>query len=207
MRRLGRSIARCRTSIIRPELLIRPNLVQQLFFVLNALMTSVSSNVLSAQTGGQGTKAELYRIVAEQLQSLIRAESDWIANLANAAALIFQSVPDLNWAGFYLLKDDELVVGPFQGKVACVRIQIGKGVCGTAAEQRKKVIVPDVHEFPGHIACDSASRSEVVVPLIRQGELIGVLDLDSPSLGRFDYEDAVGLEVVAKLLAEKNAGN
>jgi L-methionine (R)-S-oxide reductase len=207
MRRLGRSIARCRTSILRRELLIRPNLVQQLFFVLNALMTSVSSNVLSAQTGGQGTKAELYRIVAEQLQSLIRAESDWIANLANAAALIFQSVPDLNWAGFYLLKDDELVVGPFQGKVACVRIQIGKGVCGTAAEQRKKVIVPDVHEFPGHIACDSASRSEVVVPLIRQGELIGVLDLDSPSLGRFDYEDAVGLEVVAKLLAEKNAGN
>jgi GAF domain-containing protein len=182
-------------------------LVQQLFFVLNAFMTSVSSNVLSAQTGGQGTKAELYRIVAEQLQSLIRAESDWIANLANSAALIFQSVPDLNWAGFYLLKDDELVVGPFQGKVACVRIQIGKGVCGTAAEQRKTVIIPDVHEFPGHIACDSASRSEVVVPLIRRGELIGVLDLDSPSLGRFDYEDAVGLEVVAKLLAEKNAGN
>jgi len=207
MRRLGRSIARCRTSIIRRELSIRPNLVQQLFFVLNAFMTSVSSNVLSAQTGGQGTKAELYRIVAEQLQSLIRAESDWIANLANSAALIFQSVPDLNWAGFYLLKDDELVVGPFQGKVACVRIQIGKGVCGTAAEQRKTVIIPDVHEFPGHIACDSASRSEVVVPLIRRGELIGVLDLDSPSLGRFDYEDAVGLEVVAKLLAEKNAGN
>jgi L-methionine (R)-S-oxide reductase len=182
-------------------------LLQQLFFVLNALMTSVSSNMLSAQTGGQGTKAELYRIVAEQLQSLIRAESDWIANLANAAALIFQSVPDLNWAGFYLLKDDELVVGPFQGKVACVRIQIGKGVCGTAAEQRKTVIVPDVHEFPGHIACDSASRSEIVVPLIRQGELIGVLDLDSPSLGRFDDEDAVGLEAVATVLVGSNAEN
>ena len=200
-------IARCRTSIIRRELSFRPKLVQQLFFVLNALMTSVSSNVLSAQTGGQGTKAELYRIVAEQLQSLICAESDWIANLANTAALIFQSLPDLNWAGFYLLKDGELVVGPFQGKVACVRIQIGKGVCGTAAETRKTVIVPDVHEFPGHIACDSASRSEIVVPLIRQDELIGVLDLDSPSLGRFDDEDAVGLEAVAMLLAAKNGGN
>jgi GAF domain-containing protein len=200
-------IARCRTSIIRRELSFRPKLVQQLFFVLNALMTSVSSNVLSAQMRGQGTKAELYRIVAEQLQSLIRAESDWMANLANAAALIFQSLPDLNWAGFYLLKDDELVVGPFQGKVACVRIQIGKGVCGTAAETRKTVIVPDVHEFPGHIACDSASRSEIVVPLIRENELIGVLDLDSPSLGRFDNEDAVGLEAVAMVLAEKHAGN
>ena len=170
-------------------------------------MTSVSSNVLSAQAKGQGTKADLYKTVVDQLQSLIRAESDWIANLANAAALIFQSVPRLNWAGFYLLKDDELVVGPFQGKVACVRIQIGKGVCGTAAEQRKTVIVPDVHEFPGHISCDSASRSEIVVPLIRQGELIGVLDLDSPGWGRFDDEDAVGLEAVARLLVEKNAGN
>ena len=189
------------------ELSFHPKLVQQLFFMLNALMTSVSSNVLSAQTGGQGTKAELYRIVAEQLQSLIRAESDWIANLANAAALIFQSLPDLNWAGFYLLKDGELVVGPFQGKVACVRIQIGKGACGTAAETRKTVIVPDVHEFPGHIACDSASRSEIVVPLIRENELIGVLDLDSPSLGRFDDEDAVGLEAVAMVLAGSNAGN
>ena len=170
-------------------------------------MTSVSSNVLSAQTGGQVPKAELYRIVAEQLQSLIRAESDWIANLANAAALIFQSLPDLNWAGFYLLKGCELVVGPFQGKVACVRIQIGKGVCGAAVQTGKTIIVPDVHEFPGHIACDSASRSEIVVPLIREGELIGVLDLDSPSLDRFDDEDAAGLEAVAKLLAEKNAGN
>jgi GAF domain-containing protein len=188
------------------ELSFRPKLVQQLFFVLNALMTSVSSNVLSAQMRGQGTKAELYRIVAEQLQSLIRAESDWMANLANAAALIFQSLPDLNWAGFYLLKDGELVVGPFQGKVACVRIQIGKGVCGTAAETRKTVIVPDVHEFPGHIACDSASRSEIVVPLTREGELIGVLDLDSPSLARFDDEDAAGLEELAKVLVQENAG-
>jgi len=163
-------------------------------------MTSVSSNVLSAQARGLGTKAELYKTVMDQLQSLIRAESDWIANLANAAALIFESLPDLNWAGFYLLKDGELVVGPFQGKVACVRIQIGKGVCGTAAETRKTVIVPDVHEFPGHIACDSASRSEIVVPLTREGELIGVLDLDSPSLARFDDEDAAGLEELAKVL-------
>jgi GAF domain-containing protein len=169
-------------------------------------MTSVSSNVLSAQARGLGTKAELYKTVADQLQSLIRAESDWIANLANAAALIFESLTDLNWAGFYLLKGGELVVGPFQGKVACVRIQIGKGVCGTAAETRKTVIVPDVHEFPGHIACDSASRSEIVVPLIREGELIGVLDLDSPSLARFDDEDAAGLEELAKVLVRENAG-
>ena len=207
MRRFGQAIARRQTFEYSRELAFHPKLMQQLFFVLNALMTSVSSNVLSAQTGGQGTKAALYRVVAEQLQSLIRAESDWIANLANAAALIFQSLPDLNWAGFYLLKDGELVVGPFQGKVACVRIQIGKGVCGTAAEIRKTVIVPDVHEFPGHIACDSASRSEIVVPVIRENELIGVLDLDSPSFGRFDDEDAVGLEAVAMVLAEKHAGN
>ena len=171
-------------------------------------MTSVSSNLLSAQAKGQGTKADLYKTVLDQLQSLIRAESDWIANLANAAALIFESLPDLNWAGFYLLKSGELVVGPFQGKVACVRIQIGKGVCGTAAETRKTVIVPDVHEFPGYIACDSASCSEIVVPLIREGELIGVLDLDSPSLARFDDEDAAGLEEVASVVAQvapKNA--
>ncbi|HWK50885.1 MAG TPA: GAF domain-containing protein [Steroidobacter sp.] len=129
-------------------------------------------------------------------------EPDWIANLANSAALLYHSLPDLNWAGFYLLKDGELVVGPFQGKPACVRIALGKGVCGTAAAQKKTQVVRDVHEFAGHIACDSASNSEIVVPMIRDGELIGVLDLDSPKLARFDAEDRDGLEgFVAALLA------
>jgi L-methionine (R)-S-oxide reductase len=175
-------------------------------FVLNALM-AISSGVLSVQSTGHDSKANLYKTLVEQLRSLIGSESDRIANLANAGALIFQSLSDVNWAGFYLLKGDQLVVGPFQGKVACVRIGMGKGVCGTAAQERRTVIVPDVHQFPGHIACDSASRSEIVVPLIRDGELIGVLDIDSPSLSRFDDEDAAGLEEVAKVLAERNAGN
>jgi L-methionine (R)-S-oxide reductase len=168
---------------------------------------AISSGVLSVQSTGHNSKADLYKTLVEQLRSLIGSESDRIANLANAGALIFQSLSDVNWAGFYLLKGDQLVVGPFQGKVACVRIGMGKGVCGTAAQERRTVIVPDVHQFPGHIACDSASRSEIVVPLIRDGELIGVLDIDSPSLSRFDDEDAAGLEEVAKVLAERNAGN
>nr|WP_322095754.1 GAF domain-containing protein [Peristeroidobacter soli] len=125
---------------------------------------------------------------------MLTGETDWIANLANSAALIYHSLPDLNWAGFYLLKDGELVVGPFQGKPACVRIAMGKGVCGTAAAQRKTQLVRDVHEFPGHIACDAASNSEIVVPMIKNGEVIGVLDLDSPNVARFDEEDRKGLE-------------
>jgi GAF domain-containing protein len=133
---------------------------------------------------------------------LIAGERDWIANLANSAALLYHSLPDLNWAGFYLLKEGELVVGPFQGKPACVRIALGKGVCGTAAERRTTQLVRDVHEFPGHIACDAASNSEIVVPMIRNGELLGVLDLDSPKLARFDEQDREGLErFVATLLA------
>jgi GAF domain-containing protein len=145
-------------------------------------------------------KPQLYRELASALRALIAGESDWTANLANASALLFHSLPDLNWAGFYLLKQDELVVGPFQGKPACVRIAIGKGVCGTAAARRETVIVTNVHEFPGHIACDSASNSEIVVPLIRGTSLLGVLDLDSPSLGRFDEQDREGLEPFVEIL-------
>lgn len=147
------------------------------------------------------SKPQMYAELARTLHTLIAGESDWIANLANASALLYQSLPDLNWAGFYLLKNDELVVGPFQGKPACVRIAMGKGVCGSAAARRETIIVPNVHEFPGHIACDSASNSEIVVPLIRDGALIGVLDLDSPKLERFDAADREGLErFVATLL-------
>lgn len=145
-------------------------------------------------------KHELYARLAQEMRGLIAGETDFIANLANAAALIYHSLPDLNWAGFYLLKQGELVVGPFQGKPACVRIAMGKGVCGTAALQRSTVIVRDVHEFPGHIACDSASNSEIVVPLIRGGDLVGVLDLDSPNVARFDAGDKDGLETLAGVL-------
>lgn len=147
-------------------------------------------------------KPALYAQLVEELSGLIAGERDFIANLANSAALLYHSLPDLNWAGFYLLKDGELVVGPFQGKPACVRIALGKGVCGTAAQLRTTQVVRDVHEFPGHIACDSASNSEIVVPMIRNGELLGVLDLDSPKLARFDEQDRAGLErFVATLLA------
>lgn len=151
-------------------------------------------------------KPALYRELVGELSALIAGERDFIANLANASALIYHSLPDLNWAGFYLLKQGELVVGPFQGKPACVRIAIGRGVCGTAAQRRETVVIRDVHEFPGHIACDSASNSEIVVPMVRNGELIGVLDLDSPRLARFDEQDREGLEkFVATLLAASSA--
>jgi GAF domain-containing protein len=143
-----------------------------------------------------------YRELEAQLRALLADERDPIANLANAAALIFHALPDLNWAGFYRLAGNELVLGPFQGRPACVRIRVGQGVCGTAAAQRETVLVPDVNEFPGHIACDAASRSEIVVPLLRQGRMLGVLDLDSPVLNRFDAADQAGLEeLVATLVA------
>jgi len=146
-------------------------------------------------------KPELYASVVAQTRALLEGERDAIANFANTASLLYHSLPDLNWVGFYLLKDGELVVGPFQGKPACVRIALGKGVCGTAAARRATVIVANVHEFDGHIACDSASNSEIVVPLLRGIELIGVLDLDSPKFSRFDAEDQAGLEkVVAEIL-------
>jgi GAF domain-containing protein len=143
------------------------------------------------------TKTALYHDLLLQAQGLMTGIDDPIANAANIAALLWYGVPDLNWAGFYFAKDRELVLGPFQGKPACVRIGEGKGVCGTAAVTRQTQIVPDVHAFEGHIACDSASNSEIVVPLIRDGVVIGVLDLDSPSFARFDQADAAGLEAIA----------
>jgi GAF domain-containing protein len=145
-------------------------------------------------------KAAGYRELEKQLRALLADERDAIANLANTAALMFHALPDLNWAGFYLLKDNTLVLGPFQGKPACVRIPVGKGVCGTAAAKRQTVLVRNVHEFPGHIACDPASASEVVVPLLQHGQLLGVLDLDSPRVNRFDAEDQIGLESLAAAL-------
>ena len=148
------------------------------------------------------SKRERYAELAAQLRSLLESETDFIANAANLSALLYHSLPDLNWAGFYLLKEGELVLGPFQGQPACVRIALGKGVCGTAAEQRQTIMVDNVHEFPGHIACDSASNSEIVVPLISYEHLLGVLDLDSPSFGRFDDEDARGLNALAEIFVD-----
>ena len=147
-------------------------------------------------------KSETYRELAEQLRGLVAGESDFVANAANCAALIYHGLDDLNWAGFYLLKDNELVLGPFQGKPACIRIPMGRGVCGAAAQRRASLIVSNVHEFADHIACDSASNSELVVPLIRGGELLGVLDLDSPSIGRFDSEDQAGCERLMQVFLE-----
>jgi len=148
------------------------------------------------------TKQEIYLNLAGQLRSLLSGERDFIANAANFSALLYRSVPDLNWAGLYLLKNGELVLGPFQGQPACVRIAMGKGVCGTAAAERQTILVDNVREFPGHIACDSASNSEIVVPLIEHDQLIGVLDLDSPSFGRFDDEDAKGLNELAQIFLD-----
>ena len=139
-----------------------------------------------------------YARLAADLGALLAGESDFIANAANTAALLFDALPAINWAGFYFLRGGELVVGPFQGKPACVRIALGRGVCGRAAERRETIVVPDVHAFPGHIACDSTSRSEIVVPLIGE-RLFGVLDIDSPDPRRFDEEDARGLERLAAL--------
>ncbi len=139
-----------------------------------------------------------YTLLASQLDALIDDETDALANAANTAALLFNNLDDLNWAGFYILRGDELVLGPFQGNTACVRIGIGKGVCGTAAETRKTQRVADVHAFEGHIACDAASRSEIVIPLISGDRLYGVLDLDSPSPDRFSEEDQAGLEALCE---------
>ena len=138
--------------------------------------------------------AELLEGLQEQARALLQGERDPIANAANLASLIFHTLPELNWAGFYWMKGGELVLGPFQGKPACVRIALGRGVCGTAARERRTIVVPDVDKFPGHIACDSASRSEVVVPVVREGQVLGVLDIDSPALARFDDAHARALE-------------
>ena len=147
-------------------------------------------------------KPALYADLLAQARALLAGERDAGANSANLAALLFHSLPGLNWAGFYWLRDGGLVLGPFQGKPACVRIALGKGVCGTAAASGRTVVVPDVHAFPGHIACDSASASEVVVPVVKGGRLMGVLDLDSPLPARFDEDDARGLEALVAAFAE-----
>ncbi|GGL42347.1 GAF domain-containing protein [Sporolactobacillus putidus] len=142
------------------------------------------------------------KTMIKALEALIEDEPNRIANLANASALLNQYLDNINWAGFYLLENHELVLGPFQGKTACVRIPVGKGVCGTAAERKEIVRVRDVHEFPGHIACDAASRSEIVVPLLKGNHLIGVLDIDSPVPGRFSEEDQQFLEAFAETLVQ-----
>ena len=149
-------------------------------------------------------KAELYATLAAQLRALVSDEPDAIANMANCAALLFHSLPDVNWAGFYLLKGNDLVLGPFQGQPACVRIPLGRGVCGAAAQRRMTLRVANVDEFPGHIACDSASKSELVIPLMNgDGQLLAMLDIDSPMLDRFDAEDEAWLQSLANILARR----
>ena len=149
---------------------------------------------------GLNLDVDPYHSLQQELASLLSGERDWLANLANTAALLNLRLPGLNWVGFYLWKDGQLVLGPFQGKPACVRIAPGRGVCGTAAERRSAVIVPEVNKFPDHIVCDAASASEIVVPLETPGRQIGVLDLDSATLGRFDEHDRIGLEAIVRIL-------
>lgn len=153
--------------------------------------------MIDLQQAGAGLGG--YTLLAAQAESLFADERDFIANASQFSAFLFNELPDLNWAGFYLNRDEELVLGPFQGKVACVRIPFSKGVCGAAARTRETQRVEDVHAFPGHIACDSASNSELVVPLVKEGRLIGVLDLDSPSVGRFSAEDQAGIERLVEI--------
>ena len=150
-------------------------------------------------TRPSGNKAEIYRELTLMAKGLFEGERDAVANAANLSALLWMGLADLNWSGFYFMKGAGLILGPFQGRPACVRIEMGKGVCGTAAATRETQLVPDVHAFPGHIACDAASQSEIVVPLVRDGRVIGVLDLDAPIKGRFDDEDRKGLEALAAL--------
>ena len=153
-----------------------------------------NSRIISAD------RDKFYKIMITRLEGLLSSESDWLANLSNAAALLYTNLEDINWAGFYLMKKEELVLGPFQGKTACTRIKPGKGVCGTAAAEMRTQLVPDVHLFPGHIACDSASNSEIVVPLIKDVTVFGVLDIDSPIKNRFDELDAKYLQLFADKL-------
>ncbi|CAM4311184.1 GAF domain-containing protein [Paenibacillus phoenicis] len=150
-----------------------------------------------------GTREERQQAVLSQLQALISGETNQVANLANAAALLNHYLEDINWVGFYLYDGNELVLGPFQGLPACIRIPLGKGVCGTSAERRETLRVEDVHAFPGHIACDAASNSEIVVPIVKEDRLIGVLDIDSPRKGRFDAEDQAFLEQFVATLAQQ----
>ena len=154
----------------------------------------------------ENAKSKLYASLVVQLLSLLKGEYDLVANAANFSALLFNSLPNVNWAGFYFLRGDELVLGPFQGNPACVRIPLGTGVCGVAAQQVETIIVPNVHEFPGHIACDIASNSEIVVPLFDGEQLLGVLDLDSPLIGRFDDQDAEGLNELVTVFVGHEEG-
>lgn len=149
-----------------------------------------------------GTKQENYELLAKQLHALLDGEQDTIANLSNASALLNQFLDTINWVGFYIYKQDQLVLGPFQGLPACVRIPLGKGVCGTSAQQKETIVVDDVHQFPGHIACDAASQSEIVVPIEKNGQLFAVLDVDSPIKSRFDEMDKEGLELFVKVLVQ-----
>ncbi|WP_269449079.1 GAF domain-containing protein [Massilia endophytica] len=152
-------------------------------------------------TDSAEAKEAMYVDLRSQLQGLVHGETDWIANTANFSSLVFNSMPDLNWAGFYFLKtEDELVLGPFQGKPACIRIKKGRGVCGTTVEKGEAIVVPDVHAFPGHIACDVNSRSELVVPVFSKGAIVGVFDLDSPLPNRFDEVDAQGIQSLVQIL-------
>ena len=157
--------------------------------------------MFAVQSAPAASQSERYADLAAQARALLEGERDMTANAANLASLVFHTLPDLNWAGFYWRKGEELVLGPFQGKPACVRIALGRGVCGTAARERRTIVVPDVNAFPGHIACDSASNSELVVPVVVEGVVLGVLDLDSPLRGRFDEGDARGLEAVVAVFA------
>lgn len=152
------------------------------------------------QINYEGPIAEQYNTLAKQLDALLTGESDRIANLSNASALLNLFLPNINWVGFYVLQGEELVLGPFQGLPACVRIPIGRGVCGTAVKKEETIVVKDVHDFPGHIVCDAASQSEIVIPLIKEGQVIGVLDIDSPTVNRFSMEDQKGLELFVKTL-------
>ncbi|ANN74291.1 GAF domain-containing protein [Bordetella bronchialis] len=158
--------------------------------------------MFSAVPSTAATKAERYAELVEQARGLLAGERDRVANAANFSALVYHSLSELNWAGFYFYDGTELVVGPFQGKPACVRIALDRGVCGAAASQRRTQVVPDVHAFPGHIACDAASRSEIVVPLVRDGELIGVWDVDSPVPARFDEADRAGMEALCQVFLD-----
>jgi len=168
------------------------------------MQMTTDNAAIAAAPRGELPKPELYRALAAHLSLLLEGETDPVANAANTSALIFQTLPDLNWAGFYLLRGDTLVVGPFQGKPACTRIPLGRGVCGEAALRRASILVPDVHAFPGHIACDHASRSELVVPLLAGETLHGVLDLDSPIPARFDDDDRIGCESLARIYLERS---
>jgi GAF domain-containing protein len=149
------------------------------------------------------SKTDLYHNLSHELDALLGIETDFVANAANFSSLLFHTLPGLNWAGFYIHQDKQLVLGPFQGKPACIRIEIGKGVCGTAAAEKRTILVQDVHAFPGHIACDAASNSEIVVPVAENGNLMALLDLDSPHRARFDGNDQLGLEKLVAIFSER----